>query len=433
MTRLLPAVLLFVLSYSEPARLRAAEPAKSSEADRIQIAPTDWPWWRGPHRNGVAVADQKPPVIWSDSENVIWKSPIPGRGHGSATVVGDQIFLAAAEHDREVQSLLCFDRLSGKKLWQTDIHQGAFEPVLKKGNSKSSLASSTPACDGQRVFINFLHDGAIYTTALSRDGQRIWQTKVSDYVLHQGFGSSPAVYQSLVIVSADNKGGGAMAGLDRATGREVWRHERPKFPNYTSPIILSAAGREQLFFTGCDLVTSLDPLTGKKLWEIAGSTTECVTSTVTDGQLIFTSGGYPTNHLSAVRADGSGKIVWENGSRVYVPSMLVREGHLYSVLDAGIAICWKCDTGEKIWEKRIGGVFSSSPVLVGEHIYATNEAGRTFVFKATPAAFELIAENQLGDDVYATPTICGSRIYMRVAQQIDGKRQEALYCLGRRE
>ncbi|MFM9961112.1 MAG: PQQ-binding-like beta-propeller repeat protein [Planctomycetaceae bacterium] len=433
MTRLLPVLTLIVLSLSVSDRSRAAEPTKADEANRIQVAPADWPWWRGPHRNGVAAADQKPPLKWSDSENVLWKSPIPGRGHGSATLVGDQVFLAIAEHDREMQSLLCLSRQTGEKLWQTELHQGAFEEVLKKGNKKASLASSTPACDGQRVFINFLHNGAIYTTALNRDGKQLWQTKITDYVLHQGFGSSPALYQSLVIVSADNKGTGAIVGLDRATGREVWRQERPKVPNYTSPIILNVAGREQLFFTGCDLVTSFDPLTGKKLWEIDGSTTECVTSTVTDGQLIFTSGGYPKNHLSAVRADGSGKVVWENGSRVYVPSMLVRDGHLFSVLDAGVAMCWKCDSGAEVWKQRIGGVFSASPVLVGEHIYATNEAGQTFVFKATPAAFELVAENQLGEDVYATPTICGSRIYMRVANSVNGQRQETLYCLGTRD
>src|SRR5262249_35133518 len=162
--------------------------------------------------------------------------------------------------------------------------------------NKSSQASSTPACDGQRVFINFLNDGAVYATALTLDGKRIWQTKVADYVLHQGFGSSPAVYQSLVIVSADNKGGtGAIVGLDRATGKEVWRQDRPKTPNYTSPIILKVDGKEQLLFTGCDLVSSFEPLSGKKFWEIKGSTTECVTSTVTDGDLIFTSGGYPKN------------------------------------------------------------------------------------------------------------------------------------------
>src|SRR5262249_44833369 len=213
---------------------------------------------------------------------------------------------ATADHEREVQSLLCYHRQTGKRLWQTEVHRGGFE---KKGNSKSSLASSTVACDGRRVFINFLHAGAIYTTALNREGKLLWQTKVTDYVLHQGFASSPAVYGPLVIVSADNKGGGVIAALDRATGKSVWKRERPKLPNYTSPIILNVAGRDQLLLTGCDLVTSLDPLTGKTLWEIQGSTTECVTSTVTDGQLIFTSGGFPPNHVSAVRNRGSGHSV----------------------------------------------------------------------------------------------------------------------------
>jgi outer membrane protein assembly factor BamB len=211
----------------------------------------------------------------------------------------------------------------------------------------------------------------------------------------------------------------------------VWKIERPKVPNYTSPIILPIGGRDQLLFTGCDLVTSLDPLTGKTLWEIAGSTTECVTSTVTDGKLIFTSGGYPKNHLSAVLADGSGKIAWENGSRVYVPSMIVRDGHLYSVLDAGVAMCWRCTDGKELWKGRLGGTFSASPVLVGDDLFATNEAGHTFIFKATPEKFELVGENQLGDEVFATPTFCGNRVYFRVAQRTDGKRQEWLYGLGK--
>jgi hypothetical protein len=337
------------------------------------------------------------------------------------------VFLATADHERQVQAVLCYQRLTGKLLWQTDVHKGGFET---KGNKKSSLASSTPACDGWRVFINYLHDGAIYTTALGLDGSKLWQTKITDYVIHQGYGSSPAVYQGLVIVSGDNKGGGAIAALERATGKIVWKQERPKTPNYASPIILNVAGRDQLLFTGCDLVSGFDPLSGKKLWEIPGSTTECVTSTVTDGQLIFTSGGYPKSHMSAVRADGSGKVVWENRTKVYVPSLLVHAGYLYGVLDNGKAVCWKCGTGMEVWRGDLGGSFSASPVLVGEHIYATSEAGRTFIFKATPAGLDLLAENQLEGEVVATPAICGSRIYMRIAINAQGRRQEMLYCLG---
>ncbi len=349
----------------------ADEPRKDT-GPPVAVASTDWPWWRGPNRNGVADAKQKPPMKWSATENVLWKSPVPGRGHGSPTVVGDQVFLAAAEQENETQSVLCYQRQTGKLLWQTVVHRGGFE---KKGNSKSSLASSTVACDGQRVFINFLHDKAVWTTALSREGKQFWQTKITDYVIHQGYGSSPAVYGSLVIVSADNKGGGAISALERATGKVVWTHKRPATPNYASPIILNVAGREQLLFTGCDQVSSFEPLTGKKLWEIKGSTTECVTSIVADGQLVFTSGGYPRNHVAAIRADGSGKVVWENGLRVYVPSMLVHAGHLYAVQDAGTAVCWKCDTGKEVWKGRLRGTFSASPVLVGDHLFATNEAG----------------------------------------------------------
>jgi outer membrane protein assembly factor BamB len=352
---------------------------------------------------------------------------VPGRGQGSPTVVGEQVFLATADADREVQAVQCFDRKSGQTLWTTEIHRGGWE---KKGNAKSTLASASVACDGERVFINFLHAGAVYATALSRDGKQLWQQKVSDFVNHQGYGASPAIYGSLVLIAADNKGTGAIAALDRATGKFVWRNERPAKPNYTSPILMNIRGREQLIFVGCDLVSSFEPLTGKKLWETEGATTECVTSTVTDGERIFTSGGYPKNHISAVRADGSGKIEWENNARVYVPSMIVKNGHLYGVLDAGVAMCWKSDTGDEVWKGRISGTFSSSLALVNDTLLATSEAGKTYVFKADPSEFKLLGENQLGDEAFATPVICGNRIYHRFASKVDGQRQEFLACIG---
>ncbi len=347
MHRLLIALTLF-LPFT-PSLAPAQDPPPKTDADPISVAPTDWPWWRGPTRNGVAAPKQTPPMKWSATENVRWQVPVVGRGHGSPIVVGEQVFLAAADHEREVQLLLCYQRDTGKLLWQTEVHKGGF---TTKGNKKSSLASSTPACDGRRVFINFLNAGAVYTTAVSRDGAILWQTKITDYLIHQGYGSSPAVYQSLVIVSADNKGGGAIAALERATGKIVWKQDRPKTPNYASPIILSVAGRDQLLMTGCDLVASFDPLTGKKLWETPGSTTECVTSTVTDGQLMFTTGGYPRSHMSAVRADGSGKIVWANKTRVYVPSLVAHAGHLYGVLDNGVAVCWHCAHRQRSLARR---------------------------------------------------------------------------------
>lgn len=400
--------------------------AASSQSTPIAFEKTDWPWWRGPQRNGIADADQNPPLSWSKTENILWQADVPGRGHGSPTVVGQQLFLATADEEQEIQSVLCFDRGTGKPLWKSDVHRGGFV----KCNKKASHASSSVACDGERLFINFLNDKAVYTTALDRNGKQLWQTKICDYVLHQGYGSSPAIYQSLVIVSADNKAGGAIAGLDRETGKVAWRIDRPKKPNYPSPIVLHIDGRDQLLMTGCDLVSSFDPLTGKKLWETDGATTECVTSTVTDGQLIYTSGGYPKNHMSALRADGSGKLAWENNVRVYVPSMLIHQEHLFAVTDAGVATCFASASGEEVWKGRLGGTFSASPVLVGDKIYATNEEGATFIYKADTEKFELLAKNQLGNEVLATPVICGDRIYMRVAHRNGDNREEMLYCIG---
>jgi outer membrane protein assembly factor BamB len=414
---------LMQTAFPLPAADRAAKP----EAERIDVAPTDWAWWRGPSQDGIAAPGQNPPLHWSETDNVIWKTPVPGRGHSSPTVVGDQVFLATCDEDKDLQSVICYDRKSGSQVWKTDVHHGN---ITKGENAKGSQASATVACDGQRLFITFQNSKAIYLTALTRAGKQLWQKKVADFVTHQGYGASPAIYKSLVLVSADHKGGGRLAAFDRASGELAWSHERPKIPNYTSPVVVNAAGKEQLIYFGCKLVSSFDPLSGKSLWEVPGATEECVTSTVTDGEMIFTSGGYPKNHLAAVRADGSGKVVWENGVRVYVPSLLIKDGFLYASTDGGLAYCWQADTGKEMWKHRLGGDFTASPVLVGENIFATNEEGRTFIFKATPDGFEQVAENKLGDNAMATPAICGDRIYMRVASLKDGRRRETLYCLG---
>ena len=360
---------------------------------------------------------------------MLWETPVPGRGHGAAIVVGDRVFLETADEKLESQGVLCLDRATGKQVWHREVHRGNF--VTKGLNGKSTHASSTPACDGARVYVNFLNNNAVFATALDLDGKQVWQSKVTDYTLHQGFGSSPAVYGPLLLVTADNKGEGTglVAGLDRATGKTVWSRKRPKAPNYASPIVVTVGGKDQLILIGCDLVTSLEPLTGKENWELKGATTECVTSTVTDGKHIYTSGGYPTKHVAAIKADGSG-VAWANNLQVYVPSMLYRDGHLYAVMDEGVAMCWKSDTGAQVWKGRLGGTFTASPVMVGDRILATNESGRTYIFKATPKEFDLEGENQLGNETFATPTVCGGRIYLRVAVKANGTRQEKLVCVG---
>lgn len=398
-----------------------------SAAAPVAIDGDDWPCWRGPQRNGHADPTQKLPAGLDLKKHTLWEAPVPGRGHGSPIVVGDRVYLVTADEKQKTQSLLAYDRQSGKPVWNTIVHRGNFAPKI---NSKATHASNSPVFDGERLYVSFVNDGAAQTTAVSLDGDKIWTTRLTDYVVHQGYGASPMVYKSLLLVCADNKKAGAIFGLDRKSGDIVWKVERPKIPNYTSPIVHQLDGRDQLVLSGCAKVMSIDPLTGKILWESKGSTQETVTSAVTDGERVFISGGWPKNHVHAVEADGSGKVAWRNISRVYVPSMLVKDGHLYAVMDGGAALCWDSKTGERKWKGVLGGTFSSSPVLVGDRIHVINELGEYFEYKADPSKFEIVHKSQIGEQVFATPAYCGGRVYARVAVYENDVRKEKLLCLG---
>jgi len=407
--------LALLLTLTVPTRPVAAAPASS-----------DWPAWRGPSADGQAAAGQKVPLRWSETENVLWRAPIRGRGHSSPTVAGSLIFLATADIEKEEQLVVCYERATGKLLWETVIHKGNID---MGGHRNASQASSTVAWDGERLYINFLNNRAVYTSALDASGKLLWQQRVSDFQIHQGFGSSPVVYQSVVLVTADHRGGGKFSGLNSQTGQILWQQDRPKLPNYASPSVLQAAGKTQAILAGCNLIASFDPLDGRKLWEVEGSTEETVVTAVTDGSRIFVGGGYPKNHTVAIEADGSGKTAWQNTTRAYVPSMLVREGHVYAVLDSGQAVCWKSDTGEELWREKVDRDFYGSPVMLDSRIYSTNQHGITSVFEVTPKQFKLLSQNALGDESFSSPSICGNRIYLRSAKKGD-PRQESLWCIG---
>ncbi len=389
----------------------------------------DWPTWRGPNRNGHADALQELPVALNPAKHTIWEVPVPGRGHGSPIVVGERIYLVTADEGKQTQSLLAYDRGTGDLAWTTVIHSGNFPERI---NRKATHANNSPAHDGEKLYVTFVNDGAACATALNLKGEKVWTTRLTDYTVHQGYGASPMVYRSLLLVCADNKKAGAIFGLNRRTGEVVWKVDRPQIPNYTPPIVQKIDGRDQLVISGCEKVISLDPMTGKLLWEAKGSTQETVTSPVTDGERVFISGGWPKNHVHAVEGNGSGKVVWRNISRVYVPSMLVTKGHLYAVMDGGAAMCWDCQTGQRKWKGVLGGTFSGSPVLVGGDIHVINENGQYFKFNADPGKFKITHKAEIGDQVFATPVFCGGRIYARVAVFEGDQRREKLLCLGNR-
>jgi hypothetical protein len=400
-----------------------------AEVSAQTAKPGDWPWWRGPNFNGIAEAGQDVPLEWGDSRNLLWKVRVPGRGHASPTVVGNRIFLSTADERSPSQGVVAFDRETGKQLWLTPISQGGFP----KTHPKNTHATPTVACDGERLFVTFHHHDKLTLAALDLDGKRLWTEEIGPYaprLYEYGYAPSPLLYRDNVILCADYEGGGYLVSHDRATGKRVWRSKRPVSYSFSSPVVATVAGKEQLLLSGCAVVAAYDPATGAELWSTPGTTMATCGTMVWDGDLVFASGGYPQAQTICVKADGSGRVVWKNNVKCYEQSMLAVKGYVYAVSDQGVAYCWRGADGREMWKQRLSGPVSSSPVLAGDAILATVEDGTTYVFRANPEKYEAIARNKLGDEGFATLAVCGNRIYLRGATGGGNSREEWLYCVG---
>jgi outer membrane protein assembly factor BamB len=416
--------LLLMVGYFAGGAAGAAPPDRE-ELPVARPAASDWPWWCGPNRDNIAAPGQNPPLEWSKTANVVWRAEVPGRGHGSPCLWGDCIFLPTADDEAEVQYLLCFDRRTGQKRWQTEIHRQGFVRL----HTKNSHASATPASDGRLVFMPFVIQDAIWLSALDFEGKMVWQKRLGDFDSMHGFAASPLVYKSLVIIAADSLQNSFLVAVHRRTGERIWKADRPsyKLGTYASPTVGNLADCDQLLHHGPMKVFSYDPLTGKELWTCDGPS-ESASSTITMGrELVYSSVGFPRRNLLCIRGNGRGDVtkthvVWSKKNQMaYVPSLLLAEGLLYMVEDSGHVCCFAADSGEEVWTSRLEGEFSSSPVLAGGHIYVVDEDGVCSVFKAG-RRFELVAQNDLADGGFATPVICDNRIYLRTLH--------ALYCLG---
>ena len=392
----------------------------------------DWPWWRGPSRNGVAASTATPPTKWSNTQNVVWKSPVSGRGHSSPIVVGDKVFLETADEAKKVQSVIAFDRKTGKQLWKTDISTGGF---VRKNHPKNTEASPTLACDGERLFASFFHHETIQATALDLNGKKLWQETVGSFnprTLEYGYAPSPTLYRETVIISVEYDGESAITALNSQTGKQVWRTKRQSMITFSTPVVAHVAGKDQLLLSGAMQVASYDPANGKPLWSTPGTTAATCGTMVWDGDIVFASGGYPKPETIAVKADGSGTVLWTNNQKCYEQSMLAHDGYVYGLTDGGILFCWRGSDGKEMWKERLKGPVSSSPVLAGGNIYQANEDGTCYVFKPNPEKFDPVAENQLGDEAFPSPAVVGNQIFIRTATGKGGSRREVLYCLSKK-
>jgi hypothetical protein len=278
------------------------------------ILAENWPAWRGPRGDGSSL-EKNVPVRWSGTENVVWKVPIPGKGHASPIVWADRIFVVTALPAQEQRLLLCLDSSNGKTLWQRVV----LETPLEKINKLNSYASSTPATDGQKVYVSFLDRDKMFIAAYDFNGKKAWDARPGVFSSMHGYCSSPVLWKDKVIVNGDHDGPVYIVALDRATGKTIWKTARPnETRSYCTPIIRHIEGRNQLILSGSKCVASYDPDTGKQHWIIDGPTEQFVASLVYNDELLFMTCGFPKRFIQAIRPDGQGNRCLANGPRLLV-------------------------------------------------------------------------------------------------------------------
>ena len=401
----------------------------------------NWPGWRGPNGDGTS-PEKGIPLKWSGTENIAWKVAIPGNGHSSPVVWGNRVFLTSCLPEKEQRILLCLDRNTGKTLWKDVVLNSPLETI----HPLNSRASGTPATDGQHVFVAFMMaddrkipapnvgtprmitPGSLISAAYDMEGKQKWKINVGNFVSAHGFNTCPVLFEDLVILNGDHDGDAYLVALDRKTGKERWRTQRENNTrSYVTPIIREIDERTQMILSGSLCVASYNPRNGKRHWIINGPTEQFVASVVYNGEYVFVTSGYPERHIVAIRPDGSDNvtdthIAWRtNRGAAYVPSPIIVGPYLLVVADSGIASCFDAKTGKRHWMERLPGSHSPSTVSVDGLVYFTSDRGVTTIVRPGKT-FKVIAQNELGEQISASPAISQGQYFLRTHQH--------LYCIG---
>ena len=383
----------------------------------------DWPQWRGAHGDGVA-ADADPPVSWSRTENVRWSVKLPGWGTSSPVVFGNKLFVTSDSVENGKRSLLtiCLDRHTGKELWRHDFGLG----VEQRTHEKSNLAVNTPVVTEDAVYVAF---GNSDIARYSHDGKLVWVTRYmeifGDPKMAWGYGTSPIVLEDAVLLPWDHhKGPCFLIGLDKKTGRILWKKERPIGTSHATPLVVKHHGQTDILVSAKHRLTAFDARSRAELWQYGEGegpfNGEIVASPIYGDGLVFFQLWRQTP-IHAVRLAGGGKPpepVWVSQKPgPQEPSLLYYGGLLYVWMDNGILTCLDGRTGEEIYRKRLGGACNSSPVAAGGRVYLSNNDGVTFVIRAG-REFELLSTNDLGERITASPAVSGKDLYYRTDSQV---------------
>jgi outer membrane protein assembly factor BamB len=406
------------------------------------IAAENWAQWRGPGAQGIS-AEQKLPTEWGPGKNIAWKVELPGSGHSSPIVWNDRIFLTsvvegevapgakAATHTmggkewvhpdsvaadkKHTFKVLALDAGSGKILWDQTAYEGT---VYDARHRRSSFAGPTPITDGTMVYAYFGPEG-LYAYDFS--GKLAWKVVEKFPTLGLGTGTSPVLYQNLVIIQRDEDNGenSAIVAYDKKTGKEVWKTKRTVEVSWGTPVLVEASGRTELVANGNEMIVAYDPATGKELWRAKGIESNAIHTPLVGHGLVIVTAGFPVKKVIAIRpgavADDK-RVAWEYGKGTgYVLSNMLYGEYLYLLTDNGIVTCLNPKTGVVQYE---GGRvptpahFMGSPVAFGGYVAMTSEEGETFMLKAGPM-HEIVRTNSVEEPVYSSPAIANGRIYIR--------------------
>jgi len=385
-----------------------------------------WPEFRGPSADGQSPATGLP-VSWSENENIAWKTAIHGRAWSSPVIWDDRIWLTSATPDGSQLYGVCIQRDTGEILHDVKLFDVA-EP--REIHVTNTYASSTPAIEDGRVYLHF---GSYGTACLdSRTAEVLWTRR--DLPCHhwRGPGSSPILFRDRLFVHYDGFDYQYVVALNKQTGETIWKVDRDidygtdngDFKKaYGTPIVIDAGGRLQLISAAAKAAIAYDPFSGEELWRIRyGQHSTAARPLYVDG-LLYINSGFSKAELFAVRPDGSGDVtdshvVWKLAKSVpSKPSQLLIDGLIYMIHDAGVATCVDASTGKQVWQQRLGGKYSSSPIYADGHVYFSSHEGTTSVIEAG-RRYKQLAQNQLESGIQASPAISGKAIYLRTEKHL---------------
>lgn len=370
----------------------------------------EWPQFRGPDGQGHA-AQTGLPTSWSETQNIRWKTAVPGLGWSSPVVAGQQIWLTTAIDAEQSLRAVCLDRETGIVLHDVEVYR---KQDLGRIANKNSHASPTPVIDENRVYVHF---GAQGTACLTAEGQIVWKRELK-YDQHHGPGGSPVVWRDLLFVSCDGHDVQYTIALDKRTGQVRWKSDHPGVHAYSTPILIQAGGVDQLITSGGGALIAYAPQDGTELWRCRHGGHAVVPRPVAGNGLVYFCTGYWTPTLFAVRPDGRGDVTESHvqfslrHSVPHNPSPLLVLDRLYMVSDLGVLTCADAVKGTEIWRQRLSGGFSASPLLADGKIYLVNENATTLVI-APGEKYQLLAENHLDGRALASPAVAGHSIFLR--------------------